>query len=38
MALFGAISYLFIMGDIRKDSITPAGSSVISRVSSSTAV
>ena len=38
MALFGAISYLFIMGDIRKDSITPAGSSVISRVSSSPAV
>ncbi|MDE3161284.1 MAG: MFS transporter [Acidobacteriota bacterium] len=38
MALFGAISYLFIMGDIRKDSITPAGSSVISRASSSTAV
>lgn len=38
MALFGAISYLFIMGDIRKDSITPAASSVISRVSSSTAV
>ena len=38
MALFGAISYLFIMGDVRKDSITPAGSSVISRVSSSTAV
>ena len=38
MALFGAISYLFIMGDIRKDSITLAGSSVISRVSSSTAV
>lgn len=37
MALFGAISYLFIMGDIRKDSITPAAS-VISRVSSSTAV
>ena len=35
MALFGAISYLFIMGDIRKDSITPAASSV---VSSSTAV
>ena len=38
MALFGAISYLFIMGDVRKDSITPAGSPVISRVSSSTAV
>jgi len=38
MALFGAISYLFIMGDIRKDSITPAASSVISRISSSTAV
>lgn len=38
MALFGAISYLFIMGDIRKDSITPAASSLISRVSSSTAV
>lgn len=38
MALFGAISYLFIMGDVRKDSITPAGSSLLSRVSSSTAV
>jgi MFS transporter, ACS family, D-galactonate transporter len=38
MALFGAISYLFIMGDIRKDSITPAASSLISRASSSTAV
>jgi len=38
MALFGAISYLFIMGDVRKDSIMPAGSPVISRVSSSTAV